>query len=92
MIGEDYEFEQAVIRIIQKRFGRRIDRHFNGTVQSVTGSAGNYTVIVKRTGASTNDPNPLMCMMPGYTPVVGDRVECMWRDEVRAYVLWKIPN
>lgn len=67
------------------------NRFFRGTVTSVTvQSSGTVLVAITRPGESGSDGNAYVCATPGYRPMVGDDVECVWRDRRRGYVLWPL--
>lgn len=71
---------------------RLVDRHFQGTITSVTpitaNTDGPFLVNVDRTDSSDN--NDYVCAVPMYYPQVGDLVELEWRDENFAYVKYPI--
>jgi hypothetical protein len=81
----------AYVQQFMKQYQWALERFFRGTVTSVTGSAGNYLVQIQRTNEAKPDGGTYLCAINGYTPTVGDKVECIWRDQITAYVLWKLP-
>ena len=78
-----------VDRYMRQNYGRLLDaQYFVGTVVEVGGALGACIVQVQRNGESVPDGATYACSIPGYYPQVGDSVECCWRDNKTAYVLW----
>lgn len=66
-------------------------RFFRGTVTSVSsGGVPPCTVTVVELGSDTTAVHTGISAIPGYTPAVGDDVECVWRDEATCYILWPL--
>ncbi|MDP9325704.1 MAG: hypothetical protein M3O87_04110 [Candidatus Dormibacteraeota bacterium] len=78
-----------VLGLVGKTFDHQLNPFFRGTVTSVV-SAGagvnGYLVQVRRAETSAPDGIGYLCAIPGYTPSVGDDVDCMWRDAQVGYV------
>lgn len=66
------------------------NRFFQGTITAVTTNGVAYLCQIQRVGDTGADGNDYLCVTPGYTPVVGDVVECEWRDLNVGYVLWPV--
>lgn len=62
------------------------NRFFQGTVTSFYLSGSAYFCQVQRTGDGGPDGNTYLCVTPGYQPLIGDVVECFWRDLAVGYV------
>lgn len=74
----------------QRLYGHLLlNRFFQGYVTAVIGSRP-YQVLLQRISETTADGASYMSPNPGYFPRVGDLVECVWRDDKIAYVLWPL--
>lgn len=65
------------------------NRFFRGKVTGVQQVGTRYFVTLQRTGEPGSDGGLYPCVS-GYTPAVNDDVECFWRDENRAWVLFAV--
>jgi hypothetical protein len=66
-------------------------RFFRATITATsTPSVGTLCTVVEFGISAVIATHTAMCANPGYTPAVGDDVECMWRDESTCYVLWPL--
>lgn len=78
--------------LLRRRYAHRLDRFFSAQVATVTAASATtgrpYLVTLTRTGEAAPDGNEYLCATPGYIPRIGDLVDCMWRDETSAYVMW----
>lgn len=92
-MADDRELAEWLDVYLARKYGRLLNRFFRGTVHEVKGVSGNYRVALIRLGETLPDGN-LYQVAPTYsgTPMAGDKVECMWRDDATAYVLFKAPN
>lgn len=72
---------------IERKYGRLLgNRFFQGTVASVTTGVP-FQITLIRTGESKVDGNVYPVLSSAYIPQLGDRVECMWRDNNTAYCM-----
>jgi hypothetical protein len=72
----------------KRKFDRLLlNRCFQGVITQVNLTAVPFRVKIQRVGDSNPDPTDYACPIPGYFPVVGDRVELIWRDDFTAEVL-----
>lgn len=72
---------------IQGKYGRLLNSWFRATIVSVQVVDAHKTLcnIIRPQATSFQGPYP--CVTPGFTPVVGQEVECVWRDPHTAYIL-----
>jgi hypothetical protein len=85
----------GVLNLVEQWFAakgkRAIDNQmFRGTVSAVRAGQGSAFLCDVIPVGATAPLRDLACCTPGYTPVVGDDVECMWRDNRIAYMLWPV--
>jgi hypothetical protein len=83
-----------VDKLFQRKYNRLVlNRFFQGIVTAVSPGAWDAAVgafviqvQIQRIGEAASDGNWYACTVPGYYPVIGDRVELVWRDDVTAHV------
>lgn len=83
------EIQNFIDGYLSRAYGRRMNPWFQGKVASVTSSTTGVTVTITRTGESATDGVSYQ-VAPGYTPTVGDVVDCQWRDNASAYVMFPV--
>src|SRR5579884_1960416 len=77
-----------VHQILEKEFARSVsERYFQGFIVGI-GSPG--IVRIQRLGDPSTAITEVICVVPGYVPQIGDRVECVWRDDHFAYVAFPL--
>lgn len=76
---------------LNNKYPHLVNPWFQGTVLGVNGSFAPYTVTLQRLGEPGPDGGEYV-VNPGssWVPNVGDNVECCWRDQHTAYVMWPL--
>lgn len=74
---------------MDRKYGRLMQQFFSAKIASVASTGSGYTVTIIRNGETVSD-GASYAVAPNYVPKVGDVVECAWRDQANAYVLWPL--
>lgn len=77
---------------LNKKYPHLTSPWFQAKVLSVNGANAPYTVTLQRLGEPGPDGGEYV-VAPSYPdpgPQVGDNVECCWRDQFSAYVMWPL--
>lgn len=65
-------------------------RFFRAKVTSVRAVGKIFLVSFTRPNSTVIEQDRALCVTPGYQPLAGDDVECMYRDENTIYCLWPV--